>query len=189
MSHFDEEHVNGCSVLYAEVMCLTYALGYNSGKVREKCYGRVCMKKGKLTPFEMRVLQLMYRYETDIECNGIIFSRKSDGAELLPFIRADEESLYAPGVEEAFSEGYYVIVSEESLQVTEAQLKEVLAGFERKKLVKKFDISQYNGEEINLMRQEGGTFQSYTEVPRGIYAYMLSRLAYDTFDFRKEEIG
>ena len=155
----------------------------------KKGYKSAYMRKGRLTPFEMSVLQLLYRYETDIECNGVIFSRKSDGKELLPFFRANEEALYAPGVEEPYSEGYYVIVSEASLQVTEAQLKEVLAHFETLKFVKKFDISQYNGKEINLMRQEGGTFQTCTEVPRGIYAYMLSRLAQITFDFRKEEIG
>lgn len=147
------------------------------------------MKKGKLTPFEMRVLQLLYQYERDIECNGIIFSRKSDGHKLIPFLRPDEEALFGPGVEEDFTYGYYVIVTEDSLQVTEAYLKEVLFGFERKKLVKRFDVSQYKDEVIVLMRQAGGTFHSYTEVPRGMYAYMLSRLAYDTFDFSKEEIG
>lgn len=147
------------------------------------------MKKGRLTPFEMRVLQLLYRYETDIECNGVVFNRAADGEEILALGTVDEDPLFVAeegGYE--FSNGYYAVVSDDSLQVTETQLREVLAGLERKKLVKKLDLSRYNGEEIYLMRQQGGTFQCYTEVPKGVYAYTLSREAQDTLDLGKEDL-
>ena len=140
------------------------------------------MKKAeKLTRLEEKILQLIYGYESDIECNGVVFSRLEEidkKAFKLRSIVAEPLYVTEDGDTDSVYFGYYAAVVEDNLEMTDTQLRETLAVLEQKNYIKRFSLSKWEGRDTYRV-EECDSDTDDEEIQGDAFAYMLTQKAID----------
>lgn len=139
------------------------------------------MRGRKLTQLQEKILQLIYGYELDIECKGVVFNCLADVEEKVVRLKSTEaEPLYVSeeGEVELVYYGYYAAVVEDCLNATAEQLIDALAVLQEKKMINKFSLSESEEKGTYLMGHQGNIFQGRFKGEPCAYQLMQNALDY-----------
>lgn len=121
------------------------------------------------------IIRILYEAAQDINCLGVVFKRFDKLEEKRLRVETSEAEplhVYAGEEEESVFFTYYASVVEDSLTMTDRQLKEVLNIMQQLELVKRFNLNKQDGKEEYLVELQQDTRDDYEE-SKQICAYAL----------------
>lgn len=136
-------------------------------------------KANELTRFEEKILHVLYGYEMDIECNGVVFGHPEGidktVVELRP-MAVEPFRVTDDGDTEFAGFGYYASVVADNLEMTDVQMKETIVALIQKKYVKRFSLSKYEENDTYRARVYKSDFDD-EDIQGDAVAYRLTQKA------------